>query len=101
MTTLPLLLNALLPGLLVGLAVVWLALSLYLAVTGRRARDHASAVGRTLAEIRRIEQSGEIPGEQLRQLGVLAASIDRLMVLRVASSLPERSHASEMFARSA
>ncbi len=101
MTTLALLLNALLPGLLVGLAVVWIALSLYLAVTGRRARDHAAAVGRTLAEIRRIERSGEIPGEQLRQLGVLAASIDRLMVLRVASSLPERSHAAEMFARSA
>jgi HEAT repeat protein len=101
MTTLALTLNAFLPGLLAGLALIWIALSVYLFVAGQRAREQQAAVAHTLAEIRRIEESSDLPAEQLTRLAALAASLDRLMVLRVASALPERSHASEMFARSA
>ena len=56
---------------------------------------------RTLAEVRRIESSGMLPEEQVRQLEALVSGTERLMLLRVAMALPERSPATEIFARSA
>lgn len=101
MPTLAHVLTVALPPLVLGLLVLWAALSAFLYVAARRSREHGVAVASTIAEIRRIEESDVLPEEQVRQLAALAARLDRVMVLRVASSLPERSPASEMFARSA
>jgi HEAT repeat protein len=95
------LLNAVLPGLVLAILLLWAGLSLYLLVASRRAREHAQAVAWTVEQVRRIEQNGELPEQQLQQLAALAASLDRVTILRSATALPDRSHASEMFARSA
>ena len=99
--TLQALVNAALVPLLFALAVVWLALSIYLVDAARRGRERASIVARTLAEVRRVESSGMLPEEQVRQLEALVSGTDRRMLLRVAMALPEKSPATEIFARSA
>jgi HEAT repeat protein len=101
MSPVPFLLNVALPLLVLGLLLLWAGLSAYLFAASRRSREHAAAVAETVECIRRIEQSGERPEDQLRQLATLAGNLDRVTILRSATSLPERSHASEMFARSA
>jgi HEAT repeat protein len=87
--------------LLAVLAALWLLLSACLVVAARRMRARAAVVARTLAEVHRIESSGMLPEEQVRQLEALVSGTDRLMLLRVATALPERSPATEIFARSA
>lgn len=101
MHTLPHLLNAVLPPLVLALVALWVGLSAYLFLAGRRARERAAVIARTIAEIARIEESGILPEQQVRDLGQVAAGLDRVMILRVASALPERSPASEIFARAA
>ena len=63
--------------LVLALAGVWLALLAHL-VVGRRGalRERAAVVARTLAEVRRIEPSGMLPGEQVRQLEALVSGTD-------------------------
>ena len=87
--------------LVLALTGIWLALLAYLVVAARRAREREAVVARTLAEVRRIESSGMLPEEQVRQLEALVSGTERLMLLRVAMALPERSPATEIFARSA
>jgi HEAT repeat protein len=81
--------------------LLWAGLSAYLIVAGRLARRHAAVVAQTVAGLRRIEASGALPELQVRELAQLAASVERLTILRLATALPERSPASEIFARSA
>lgn len=95
------LLNAAGVPLVLALAGVWLALLAHLVWAARRLRERAAVVARVLAEVRRIERSGMLPGEQVRQLEALVSGTTRLMLLRVAMALPERSPAIEIFARSA
>ena len=99
--TLQALVNAALGPLVFALAALWLALSLYLVDAARRGRERAAIVARTLAEVRRVESSGMLPEEQVRQLEALVSGTDRRMLLRVAMALPEKSPATEIFARSA
>jgi HEAT repeat protein len=87
--------------LVAALGLVWLALSGYLVMAARRARERAAIVGRILTEVKRVESSGMLPEEQVRQLEALVSGTDRRMLLRVAMALPERSPATEIFARSA
>jgi HEAT repeat protein len=95
------LMNAAVLPLVLVLATTWVSLLAYLVVAARRARERAVVVARTLAEVRRIESSGMLPEEQVRQLEALVSGTERLMLLRVAMALPERSPATEIFARSA
>ncbi len=99
--TLQALVNAALVPLVFALAAIWLGLSVYLVDAARRSRARASVVARTLAEVRRVESSGMLPEEQVRQLEALVSGTDRRMLLRVAMALPEKSPATEIFARSA
>jgi HEAT repeat protein len=101
MHTLTAIANFMLPVLALTLVVLWAGLSAYLVVAGRRARHHASVVSRTIAELRRIEASGAMPELQVRELAQLAARVERVTILRLATALPDRSPASEIFARSA
>jgi len=101
MATLSTLLTAALPTLVLALIGLWTALSVYLFVAGRRARMNAVIVEQTVATVRRIEASGALPELQVKELGRLAASLDKVSVLRTATALPERSPAVEVFARSA
>src|SRR4051794_7007000 len=101
MATLSTILTAALPTLVLALIGLWTALSVYLFVAGRRARMKAVIVGQTVATGRRIEASGALPELQVKELGRLAASLDKVSVLRTATALPERSPAVEVFARSA
>jgi hypothetical protein len=98
---LPVLVNAALVPLLLALAAIWVGLSAFLFTAARRARARAAIVSRTLAEVKRVESSGMLPEEQVRQLEALVSGTDRRMLLRVAMALPERSPATEIFARSA
>jgi HEAT repeat protein len=100
-TGIPTLLNAALLSLVALLAALWVSISVLLVVLARRSRERTVVVGRTLAEVRRVEASGMLPEEQVRQLEALVAGVDRLMLLRAATSLPNRSQAAEIFARSA
>jgi HEAT repeat protein len=94
-------LTVLLLPLMVVLATAWASLSIYLVMAGRRARAQAAEIDRALAELHRIETSQMLPEEQVRQLEALVAGIERVMLLRVATRLPDRSPASEIFARAA
>jgi HEAT repeat protein len=87
---------------LVGITVgLWAALCASLHGAARRARQRSTVVARLVAEVQRIESSGMLPEEQVRQLEALVSGTDRLMLLRAALALPERSPATEIFARSA
>lgn len=94
-------LSAAVVWLLATLGTVWLCLSGWLVLAARRARARCAAVASILAEVHRIESSGMLPEEQVRQLEALVSGTDRLMLLRAATALPERSPATEIFARSA
>lgn len=93
------LLTTVLVPLVALLATIWAVLSAYVVIAARRSRDSTAAVARALDEVRRIEASGAVPEEQVRQLDAIVARLDRLMLLRVGAALPERSPASEIFAR--
>jgi len=93
--------NAVLVPVVLSLAAAWVALSVVLVSGARRAHARATVVARTLAEVRRIESSAMLPEEQVRQLEALVSGTERRMLLRVALALPERSPATEIFARSA
>jgi HEAT repeat protein len=90
-----------LPFLVTGLVVVWIGISIFLFVSGQRARTYQAIIDRSLEELRRIEASEALPEQQVRELARLAASMERMAVLRVATALPDRSPASEVFARCA
>jgi HEAT repeat protein len=81
--------------------LLWVGLSAYLVVSAKRARERSAVVRCTLAEVQRIESSGMLPEEQVRQIEALVSGTERLMLLRVAMALPERSACTEIFARSA
>src|SRR3954467_9154395 len=93
--------NAVLVPLVLSLAAAWALLAVFLVSGARRAHARAAVVSRTLAEVRRIESSAMLPEEQVRQLEALVSGTERRMLLRVALALPERSPATEIFARSA
>lgn len=101
MTSAANLLTLLLLPLIVVLATIWASLSIHLVLAARRSRAQAVEVQRALAELHRIEHSGMLPEEQVRQLEALVAGIERVMLLRVATGLPDRSPAAEIFARAA
>jgi HEAT repeat protein len=94
-------LSAAVVWLLGTLGTLWLCLSGWLVLAARHARARSAAVRCVLAEFHRVESSGMLPEEQVRQLEALVSGTDRLMLLRAATSLPERSPATEIFARSA
>src|SRR3712207_145247 len=98
METLSSLLTATLVPLVGALAVLWAALSLFLIGNSRAARHRAAVVQRTLTDIAALESSGKPPEDQVRDIEHLVARLERLMLLRVAASLPDRSPLSEVFA---
>ena len=100
METLSTLLNTLLVPLVGTLGMMWAALSAYLVVAGRRARERAIVVRQALADLHRLDASGLSPEDQVRAIEGLVAPLDRSMLLRVAGLLPDRSPLSEVFARS-
>lgn len=99
MQTLSTLLSGTLIPLVALLALLWAALSVYLLVAGRRAREAAATVRNVLAELNGIEASTLSPEAQVRAVERLAGQLDRLMLLRIAATLPDRSPLSEAFAR--
>jgi HEAT repeat protein len=99
METLSSLLTATLVPLVGALAVLWGALSLFLIASSRAARQRALVVQRALTEIAALESSGKPPEDQVREIEHLVARLERLMLLRVAASLADRSPLSEVFAR--
>lgn len=99
MQTLSTILSAALVPLVGVLAILWAALSLYLIVAGRRARESAAITREVLGELHRIETGPMRPEEQVQEVERLVARLDRLMLLRVAALLPDKSPLSEAFAR--
>ena len=99
MQTLSTLLNGTLIPLVGLLAILWAALSLYLLVAGRRARESAVIVRDVLGELGRLESSSLTPEEQVRAVERLVGRLDRVMLLRIAAALPDKSPLSEAFAR--
>jgi HEAT repeat protein len=93
--------GSVLTALVVVLATAWVPLAAYLYISVRRARSHGTIVRRTVGEVRRIEASDIGPEQKVRDLAALSASLDRTMVLRIATSLPDRTQAAEIFARTA
>jgi HEAT repeat protein len=99
METLSTLLNAILVPLVGALAALWAGLSVYLAVTGRKARERAAGVRRAIETLQSIEHGALSPEKQVREVERLVAGLERPMLLRVAGALPDRSPLSEVFAR--
>lgn len=99
MQTLSTVLGATLIPLLGLLALLWAGLSVYLLVAGRRARDAAAVVRTVLDELSRLESSDLVPEQQVREVERLVRRVDRVMLLRIAATLPDRSPLSEAFAR--
>ena len=99
MQTVSSLLDATLIPLVGLLALVWATLSLYLLMAGRRSRDASRIVRAVLDELTRLEASSLSPEEQIREVERIAGRLDRVMLLRIAATLPDRSPLSEAFAR--
>jgi HEAT repeat protein len=99
METLSTLLNAILVPLVGTLAVIWAALSAYLLVASRKARVQAAVVHGALADLRTLESSQASPEDQVREVEQLVGRLERLILLRVAANLADRSPLSEVFAR--
>jgi HEAT repeat protein len=99
MQTLTALLNATIVPLVSALAVLWAALSIYLVLAGRRAREAATVVRAVLDELHRLEEGALSPEDQIRAVAQIATRLDRVTLLRVAAHLADRSPLSEGFAR--
>jgi HEAT repeat protein len=85
---------------LVGLLIMmWAVLSVFLVLTARRARERSIIIRATLGDLKKLETSGLPPEDQVREVEQLVSQLERLMLLRVAANLPDRSQLSEMFAR--
>jgi HEAT repeat protein len=99
MDILPSLLTTILVPLVALLATLWAALCIYIVLAARHARESAAGVARALGELERTEASDLSPEAQVREIDALVARFDRVMLLRIGAALPERSPASEIFAR--
>ena len=99
METLSGLLTATLVPLVSALAVLWAGLSALLVASGRAARHRAAVVERAVSDLATLESSEIRPEDQVREVEQLVGRLERLMLLRIAANLPDRSPLSEVFAR--